>query len=316
MQQIRRAIVAVVISILFVAISGPLLLLYGPYPHLRKAMAESLLTSMHRSLASIFVSSSEIEDLVNDKYRDPGWQISRPLRFHNAHDNRIETFVVRSNRFQGRVLLVHDPTRISVGFSTSIPVAGETTSAIARRERAVAAINAGGFGDNHGAGTGGMPEGVIMRNGRFVFSEKSANRGGVRIIGFNRRGSLVVGTLSKDEMVNRGIREAVSFGPPLVLDGKPLITEGDGGWGIAPRTAIGQRRDGTVILLVIDGRQVTSLGATLRDVQNVMLSYGAYVAVNLDGGSSATMYYNGRVVNRPSDPMGERMVPSIFMVKR
>ena len=67
------------------------------------------------------------------------------------------------------------------------------------------------------------------------------------------------------------------------------------------------------MFLVIDGRQIHSLGATLRDVQDVLLKYGAYTAANLDGGSSTTMYYNGKVINRPSDALGERAVPSVFM---
>jgi exopolysaccharide biosynthesis protein len=111
------------------------------------------------------------------------------------------------------------------------------------------------------------------------------------------------------------IRDAISFGPALIINGKPLIKKGDGGWGIAPRTAIGQRKDGTILLLVIDGRQKSSIGATLKDVQNVLLEYGAYNAANLDGGSSTTMYYNGNLINSPSDILGERAIPSAFIIK-
>ena len=111
-----------------------------------------------------------------------------------------------------------------------------------------------------------------------------------------------------------GIKEGVSFGPPLIVNGKPTIKKGDGGWGIAPRTAIGQKETGEVLLLVIDGRSLESLGATLRDVQDILLEYGAVNAANLDGGSSATMYFNGKVINKPSDKLGERTVPTAFIV--
>lgn len=316
MRRIAHLVFALIYVVVFAAITGPLLLIHGPFPELRRAAAESALTSMHRNVAALFVSPAELQRLVEEKYAFTSGGASQPWRFTNRHDRRVEQFAVNSPRFKGQVLLVHDPQAVSVGYSALLPTAGETVSSIVRRTHSIAAINAGGFGDNKGAGTGGLPEGVIIHDGRFVFSEKSANKGKVRIIGFSRRGALVVGTMSKADMMNLGIRDAVSFGPPLVLDGRPLITEGDGGWGIAPRTAIGQRKDGTVILLVIDGRQVTSIGATLRDVQNVMLSYGAYVAANLDGGSSATMNYQGRVINHPSDPMGERMVPSAFVVSQ
>ena len=90
-----------------------------------------------------------------------------------------------------------------------------------------------------------------------------------------------------------------------------MITHGDGGWGVGPRTAIGQRKDGTVLFLVIDGRQPGySVGATLRDIQNIMYEEGAVIAANLDGGSSSTLYYNGKVINKPADLLGERMIPT------
>ena len=86
--------------------------------------------------------------------------------------------------------------------------------------------------------------------------------------------------------------------------------------GVGPRTAIGQRKDGTVLLLVIDGRQPGySVGATLRDLQNIMYEEGAVIAANLDGGSSSTLYYNGKVINKPADLLGERMIPTAFVVK-
>jgi exopolysaccharide biosynthesis protein len=111
------------------------------------------------------------------------------------------------------------------------------------------------------------------------------------------------------------IRDAVSFGPNLIVNGKPMIKSGDGGGGIQPRTAIAQRQDGTVLFLAIDGRQKNSLGATLKDVQNVFLKYGAYNAANLDGGSSSTMILDNQLVNKPSDILGERALPSAFIIK-
>lgn len=110
--------------------------------------------------------------------------------------------------------------------------------------------------------------------------------------------------------------EGITFGPPLIVDGKKMITEGDGGWGVGPRTAIGQKKDGTVLFLVIDGRQPGySIGATLRDVQDILFEKGCYIAANLDGGSSSTLYLNGKVVNKPADLLGERMIPTAFIVK-
>jgi exopolysaccharide biosynthesis protein len=130
-----------------------------------------------------------------------------------------------------------------------------------------------------------------------------------------KEGVLLVGPHSINEMKKLGVTEAISFGPAIIVNGETTIKSGDGGWGIAPRTAIGQREDGTILMLVIDGRQADSLGATLKDVQNIMVKYEAYNATNLDGGSSSTMYYDDEIVNNPCDPLGERSVPSIVYVK-
>ncbi len=111
-----------------------------------------------------------------------------------------------------------------------------------------------------------------------------------------------------------GTKEAISFGPPLIVNGKPSIKSGDGGWGIAPRTAIAQTYDGKIIFIVIDGRRIDSAGATLKDVQDILLDFNAVNAVNLDGGSSTAMFFNGKIINQTANPLGEREVPSVFMV--
>jgi len=111
-----------------------------------------------------------------------------------------------------------------------------------------------------------------------------------------------------------GIRDALSFGPILITNGEPAKVVGDGS-GLNPRTVIGQRADGAVLLLVIDGRQANSLGADFQDCIEVMLEYGAINAGNLDGGSSSTMVYQGETVSEPATLYGDRKVPTIFMVK-
>ena len=135
-------------------------------------------------------------------------------------------------------------------------------------------------------------------------------------VGFNKEGNLIAGTYSKGEIIEMCAKEGISFGPALIVNGEKMITDGDGGWGVGPRTAIGQRKDGTVLFLVIDGRQPGySVGATLRDLQNILYEEGAVIAANLDGGSSSTLYLNGNVVNKPADLLGERMIPTAFIVK-
>jgi len=209
---------------------------------------------------------------------------------------------------------VHDPTRIAVGYSSMFPDSGETTSQIAKNNGGVAAINAGGFLDSGWTGTGGIPMGFIIHDGEVIFDQYDNRDVKQETVAFTEEGMLIVGRHTINQLMEYGVKEGVSFGPPLIVNGKPTIKKGDGGWGIAPRTAIGQRKTGEVLLLVIDGRTLDSFGATLREIQDILLEYGAFNAANLDGGSSTTMYYNGKVINRPSDKLGERLVPSAFVV--
>lgn len=114
-----------------------------------------------------------------------------------------------------------------------------------------------------------------------------------------------------------GVRDAMQFHPELVVNGKPTITVGDGGWGYGPRTAIGQARDGTVIFVVINGRfNDSGMGASQKQVMDIMLQYGAFNACAMDGGSSSVLVHAGKVVNSPStiDPNHQRHLPDAWLV--
>ena len=135
------------------------------------------------------------------------------------------------------------------------------------------------------------------------------------VIGFDSNHILHVGRMSGQTALDRGIVEAVSFGPALIVNGKPQNATYKLGGGINPRTAIGQRADGAVLLLVIDGRSVSSLGVTYDDLVDIMLSYGAVNAGNLDGGSSTLMVYKGETINSSAYLFGERVLATAFLVK-
>jgi exopolysaccharide biosynthesis protein len=129
---------------------------------------------------------------------------------------------------------------------------------------------------------------------------------------------MVMGNYTVPQLRALGVRDAMQFHPELVVNGQPTITSGTGGWGYDPRTAIGQRRDGTVIFVVLNGRfhGGAGLGASQRQVMDLMLQYGAVNACAMDGGSSSVLYYDGRIINSPStiDPNGQRHLPDAWLV--
>ena len=114
------------------------------------------------------------------------------------------------------------------------------------------------------------------------------------------------------------LRIPIEFHPSLIINGENTI-EGTGGWGLNPRTFIGQKQDLTTLIVVIDGRQLgySPFGAALNECSELMQQYGAYQAQNLDGGSSSVMYYNGNVITKPSNKVKNgvgRKIPDVFMV--
>lgn len=225
----------------------------------------------------------------------------------------ITQYAITGKHFKGTMLMIPSDKKIVVGFSKYLGKDNEETSKIAKDNNAICAINAGGFTYDD-SGKIFSPKGLIVKDGKVIYKDLKDDTSKTDIVAFTDKGILLVGKYSLNELIKLNVSEAVSFDPALIVNGQPTITKGDGGWGIAPRTAIGQKKDGTVILLTIDGRSVKSIGATLLDVQNILLEYGVVNAANLDGGSSSTMYYNGKVINNPCDSAGERKVPSTFMV--
>lgn len=316
--KLKKLMAFVVFQLFFCAVTMPLFVFYGPFENIKSTMVgASWNTLRHQYIAKLFLSDDAIYRILHGAFAvDPtamGEQINI-LEFDNVHTDAIEIYNVNGTDFRGKLLVIDDPTSIKTGFSEQMPRAGETVSVIAGRSKALAAINAGGFVDSGWTGTGGNPMGFIIHNGEFVFNPFNNEDAKFETVAFTDKGMLIVGRHSIRQLKSYGVKEGVSFGPPLIVNGKPTIKKGDGGWGIAPRTAIGQRENGQVLMLVIDGRSLQSLGATLRDVQDILLEYGAVNAANLDGGSSTTMYFNGKVINKPSDKLGERTVPSVFMV--
>jgi exopolysaccharide biosynthesis protein len=142
----------------------------------------------------------------------------------------------------------------------------------------------------------------------------SASNQAQHIVGFTSNGTLNIGKYTLDELIKLKVKEAVSFYPRVIVNGKPLITSGDGGWGRAPRTAVGQKADGTVIFIVIDGRQTRSIGATLKEVQDLFLQQGVENAGFLDGGASSELVVNNQLITHPSSRYGERRLPSAFLI--
>lgn len=318
----------IVFQIFFTGLSTTLVIFYGPFNNLKRLIVGTAMSSYsHQYIAKIFLSDKKIESIihpetvkVNDvqaSNQDDNQQEIGDVVVSKKSDNSVERFDIDGGKYKGYVIVVNDPTRIKVGFSKYIGKTGQRTSEIAEENGAVAAINGGGFIDTatNGklwVGTGESPTGVVISGGKVIYNDSGVDTK-QSIMGFTKEGKLIVGLHTTTELLKLGVTEALSFGPGIIVNGKPQI-QGDGGQGITARTAIGQKKTGEVILLVLDGRRLNMPGATLKDVENVMAKYDAYNAINLDGGSSSTMYYDGDIINNPCNPFGERSIATAVYV--
>ncbi len=204
----------------------------------------------------------------------------------------IET--VKGETYTAHVMLIRDPSTVYVATSTdsySTAIPGTRLNYVIERDGAVAGINAGAFLDNGTADpiVGSIPYGLVVSEGEIVWDDGRSQNG---FVGFTEDNVMVVSkSITAAQAREWKIRDGCCFGPVLLMDGEinQAAYDNDAGWN--PRTAIGQRADGAVIMVVIDGRQASGLGGSYADLIDIMVEYEAVNACNLDGGSSSIMYY-------------------------
>ena len=228
----------------------------------------------------------------------------------------LEVIDIKGPTFKGKMMIVRDPSKVIVATLDSYPAPGDKglyLTEFIEKYNAIAGTNAGGFYDPNGGGGGGTPEydGIVIKDGNIAWGSASGSY--INVIGFDKSNILHVGDMTGQQALDLGLQTAVSFaaGPVLVRDGE--LQTGLGG-GVNPRTCIGQTADGTVLLMVLEGRKPDSLGATYDDIAQIMYEHGAVNAANLDGGSSSLMYYKGEQITRGSNLIGKRPVPTAILV--
>ena len=216
---------------------------------------------------------------------------------------------VKGEGFSGYMMVVQDPSRVIMA---SKPEAfghrGYTVAQMVEEFDAVAGINAGGFYDPNGQGNGSIPDTMVIYDGQIYYPEFGSAAG---FVGIDSNYIMHVGRFTAAQAKDKNIQYGVGFGPVLIANGEAVSNAASG---VNPRTGIGQRSDGAILMLVIDGRQVSSLGATYQDMTEIFFSYGAVNACNLDGGSSSMMWYQGGYINNCASVVGIRPVPTTFLV--
>ena len=302
----------------------------------------AMTTMSHQYLANWFYSDYEIssvmaQNIVIESAEDTNTDFEfkkidfNKTTFKDEYDKEVLTkdkgndlykiIDVKGKNYKGKLAVIYDPSKVKIGISNQLgtnyrTAKGQFINEIAARYKAVLAINGGGFIDPGWNTWGGVPHGITISNGKLISNNAKAPFGG-GIVGFTKDNKLVLTHYTAQQALKAGIRDCVEFGPFLVVNGKSSYIKGNGGWGVAPRTAIGQREDGIVLLLTIDGRQAGSAGVDMNELSRIMVRYGAINAANMDGGTSTAMELNGQIINNPRNSNGvkkTRPVPTAWIV--
>ena len=351
--RIIRRFFLLVFTVIILSVAGVALMFNlifnGPSPAARDVLTMTLLEpSATKWIPGLFMDKELVEQIRNaGKDEEMEEQTNTDLvtidrtggltaasdEWANYPDGiRIEKYKGKS--FNAYIMLVRDPSRVYLGlftykgFSTSIP--GKRLNVAIEDEKASAAVNAGAFNDDGTAGAqvGSVPAGLTISGGKVVSDVYKGMVPDQGFCGFDTDDKLVVAkSMTASQAQELNIRDGCEFGPVLIINGQVNQEVYSGNSGFNPRTCVGQRADGCVIFACADGRQAGSMGATYKDMIDILVEYGAVNACNMDGGSSTIMMYrdvNGlygepgqvQVINSYSVLQSEpRRMPDFWMVR-
>ena len=300
----------VTLGMIFIALVLTITLIcHGPSESAKELFATTILeTGQLKFLANVFLSKEELQEIVDkNSLQDMDAEVDENLinTDGNKEKELIEIHNVSGDGFEGTMMVVNDPSKISLATTYPWGEYGKELGVIVDEAGAIAGVNGGIYYSS--GNKGGRPYGVTVSNGEI--QDITLGWSGLYLIGFDENNLLRIISLegmnksAVEKMVKEEkIRDAISFQEEssdannhfvkLIINGEKRELSGKGS-GQNPRTAIGQRKDGSVLILVTDGRGKNGhLGATASDLIEIMAEYGAVNAANVDGGSSSSLYYN------------------------
>ncbi len=336
----KKNILGIILVIIdFIALTC-FFLAYGPISYFRDLLVTTAMTTMnHRYFAYVLYSEEQVDKILdNNRIIESGESTDttyinfNPDFENNNYESIYEEQILKKDEgndiyklidiegdsWKGYMVVVYNPANLKLVFSSDYGRGGDFISTMAKEKNAYVAINASGVQTSIGRNP---VTGTAILDGKVYAKGRDINKGG-GLIGFTKDNVLMLSKKTAKEAIEDGMDRAVEFGPFLIVNGKASEFKGNGGWGIANRTAIGQRQDGIVLLVVIDGRQSGSVGISMVELTELFQRYKAYNAANLDGGGSSVLYAKrtldgeGELINNPVGYgyEGERRLPNAWMI--
>lgn len=313
----RLLILTIVCAILDVLALTCFFLAYGPIDYFRNLYVNTAMKTMnHQYLAYVFYSEKMVEEIMNSNYfitideevnlDDIVIDTSEKKSYKNKYDKEILTRDPGNDEYKiidlkvggskAYLVAMYHPEKVKlISMETLGTQKGERIITMCERYGGAVCINGGGFVD-YGYGSG-IPTGYVIENGEIRWSDGDSATTPGQIVGITDEGKLLLLNGTGDQALAKGVTSGLEFGPFLIVNGKAMEVVGDP-WGKAPRVAIAQRKDGVMLFLVIDGENYIN-GASLQEMIDILLLYGAYNAANMDGGQSSTLIVNNKLYNNP-----------------
>ena len=310
------------------------LIFNGPSESARNVLTMSMLESSGMKwFPAIFIGNDKVQEIqaqIDVSMKEQATDTNKIVIDYNAinsdtdaawkdYPDGIRIEKVSGSTYNAYVMLIRDPSKIYLATSTqgqfSKDIPGTRINEEIEKQGAIAAINAGAFFDNGSASTvvGSVPEGLVIAGGQVRWNSGKAPQEG--FVGFDKDNKLIVQqSMTAEEAMQLNIRDGCCFGPALLINGEINAKAYNENSGYNPRTAIGQRADGTVVFVCIDGRQAGSLGGTYADIINIMVEYEVVNGCNLDGGSSTVMLYRDRYGRYTNDKGLTRFGNDVVMI--
>lgn len=296
---------------------------YGPFDNFRNLLVSTAMkTKTHQYIAYTFYSEKTIRSIT---YQGSYIPIDETMNLDDiiidtkpkeVYDNEYDQIIltrdegnedykyipVKVGGYDAHLVAIYDPSKVklitSKAFNTGM--GAEQIYTMCKRLNGKVCINGGMFQDPTGWGSD-IPQGYLIKDGKIIWSD---NNNKAELIGMTYDNKLLLVTATGEEALEMGMRDALQFGPFLIVNGEKIqFRDTAGSYDKAARVAIGQRKDGVILFLVTEGTHMG--GPRISEVADTLALYGAYNAANLDGGSSTQLVIENKVINNPKNVYGE-----------
>ncbi len=283
---------------------------YELYWELNRTSFESYLDEhpevLDNGWENIYINEAGLYDSGTSIYTSMGEQVL-------AIDvpNKLLLVRVQGSGYLGVLAIGKDPAQLRCEASEGIGSYGQKVGTIVENSGGVLGMSANGFYDPNGAGNGGIIAGFAICEGQEYGYHYTTY--GYKRIELTQDNKIYI--IDSNQSVASDVTDACEFEPALIIDGEFAV----GGWydwnANNPRACLGQSENGEILMLVIEGRQIgRSIGTDVETCAYIMKRHKAYNAMNLDGGTSAVMYYNGEYVTQCSNTnIDSRFLPNAWV---